>query len=106
MNKQQYREYLQSDHWQNIRERKLAAVWHRCEKCNLPDHKGQLEVHHLTYARVGCEELSDLQVLCSVCHDKAHGVEQVKSPDHNGFTYAWDTIPYHKAILEQRKKRR
>jgi predicted HNH restriction endonuclease len=36
-----------------------------------------LQVHHLTYARKGCEQLVDLQVLCADCHKGEH---QVKMP--------------------------
>jgi len=32
-----------------------------------------LEVHHLSYRRLGNELLSDLIVLCVGCHKKQHG---------------------------------
>ncbi len=31
-----------------------------------------LEVHHRTYANLGCEEHADLVVLCDFCHGKHH----------------------------------
>lgn len=32
----------------------------------------RLQVHHLTYIRLGNEDLSDLQVLCLGCHRRRH----------------------------------
>jgi len=36
-------------------------------------HFRNLEVHHLTYDRLGDERMDDLEVLCPDCHRKAHG---------------------------------
>lgn len=73
MNKQQYQEYLRSEHWQNTKNEKLSNARWRCEKCKEGLIAGaKLEVHHLTYDRVGHERMSDLQVLCSSCHEKVH----------------------------------
>lgn len=47
---------------------KLAA-W-RCTRCG---SKRDLEVHHKTYAHLGCESDADLDVLCGDCHEKHHG---------------------------------
>ena len=41
----------------------------------LPPHAYRLEVHHLTYERVGHEHPDDLIVLCPACHAAAHGLE-------------------------------
>lgn len=62
-----YRDYLQSAAWQRVR---------RCQDCG--EHR-QLEVHHLTYARIGHEEMSDLRVLCHGCHGERHGFEAIPS---------------------------
>lgn len=63
-----YETYLRSPHWQRTRKLKLQQVRH-CERCGDWRH---LEVHHRTYARVGAEEMTDLEVLCADCHDKHH----------------------------------
>lgn len=34
----------------------------------------RLEVHHLTYERLGCEAPDDLLVLCGRCHATFHGL--------------------------------
>jgi hypothetical protein len=62
-----YSEYLKTEHWQRQRRSALARAAYRCQVCNtnaLP-----LEVHHRTYARLGCELPSDLFVLCETCHE-------------------------------------
>lgn len=65
-----YLDYLKTSHWQIVRERALADAQHQCFYCGATD---QLDVHHLTYARRGCEFDEDLMVLCRKCHDAAHG---------------------------------
>ena len=61
--------YLRSPHWRETRLRKLRAVGFKCEKC---EAGGRLDIHHLTYTRIGREKLSDLQVLCRKCHKAEH----------------------------------
>jgi 5-methylcytosine-specific restriction endonuclease McrA len=64
-----YKEYLQTEHWQKVRQTALDHAKHRCQLCNASE---RLQVHHRTYERRGCEELIDLTVLCSYCHAKHH----------------------------------
>jgi 5-methylcytosine-specific restriction endonuclease McrA len=64
-----YAEYIRSPEWAKVKTRKFKQVGHRCEKC--AKHTG-LQVHHKTYDRLGRERLSDLQVLCSGCHEREH----------------------------------
>ncbi len=64
-----YQAYLKSDEWKQTREEALEWACHRCQLCNSPD---RLHVHHRTYERIGCEDLADLTVLCSGCHDRHH----------------------------------
>src|SRR5580765_3800863 len=61
----EYRLYMRSFAWKMRRINKLKAAGHRCENCSEPYG---LQVHHLTYARLGCELDSDLVVLCRWCH--------------------------------------
>ncbi len=74
-----YAQYLQSEHWERIREEKVEAADRMCERCGegakrRGDRWIGLNVHHLTYERLGCEELSDLIVLCIHCHEVEHGL--------------------------------
>lgn len=64
-----YYEYvLASDRWARFRERLLCARGRRCERCQVSQTQRDLELHHLTYERLGCERDDDVQVLCVVCH--------------------------------------
>jgi hypothetical protein len=74
-----YDEYLRSDWWQEIRLHALDQAGWRCEyhewrrtgrRCGATE---QLDVHHLTYARIGDEDLDELIVLCRRHHGYVHG---------------------------------
>lgn len=62
-----YHRYIRSSAWRASPARlaELAASGSRCRLCNSPDNT---EVHHRTYARLGCELQSDLTTLCADCH--------------------------------------
>jgi hypothetical protein len=62
--------YMASPEWKAVRKQKLAEVGHRCQGC---DGTKRLEVHHLTYERLGHERMEDLMVLCHFCHAVEHG---------------------------------
>ena len=75
-----YEGYLQSKKWANLRHRKLAYENYTCKRCgysafNNYDIERTLDVHHLTYERLGDENFDDLIVLCRNCHEKEHGKE-------------------------------
>lgn len=44
----------------------------KCWLCQEVPLDGSIELHHLTYKRVGRESLDDLMPLCGVCHKKVH----------------------------------
>ena len=64
-----YVKYLQSKHWQNLRDR-LIGDKKVCAGCGYVVPVVQL--HHMTYERLGHELDSDLAVLCPKCHDLVH----------------------------------
>jgi len=64
-----YREYLQTEHWQKVRDYALERAEHRCQVCNA---SGELHTHHRTYDRRGEEMPSDVIVLCAGCHKLFH----------------------------------
>ena len=97
MNKQQYAEYLRSDHWREVREIKLRSANFICELCDGRVGDGRLDVHHLSYERLGHEMESDLQVLCRPCHKRVHSAwykpkNKGTGEEEGGFTYAWETF--------------
>ena len=66
-----YSKYLASERWKELRDAKLCEVGDKCQRCK---RRSNLQVHHLTYERLGHERLTDLQVLCESCHEKAHNL--------------------------------
>jgi len=61
-------QYYISPQWQYKRLQKLRQAGHKCERCG---STGVLDVHHLNYDTLYDEDMSDLQVLCRVCHPSA-----------------------------------
>lgn len=71
---EQYRRYLKTLHWKQIRAKVLQRANGRCEICGyLPWKDGVLQVHHKTYENLGNEQLDDLVCVCPWCHMKIHG---------------------------------
>lgn len=68
--RQKYFDYMQSKAWQIFRQRVFAARSRMCERCGTG--AGPLQIHHISYARFGHEELEDVKVLCVPCHKKMH----------------------------------
>lgn len=66
--KDRYHEYLDSPEWLHRRDAVLARDYY-CRNCTVNLSR---EVHHLTYARIYRERLSDLVGLCRACHRLAH----------------------------------
>lgn len=69
-----YSEYLQTPHWQGVKNAALQRADHHCQLCGGEDH---LQVHHNNYERRGYERNSDVIVLCSSCHRRFHQDGQV-----------------------------
>ena len=68
-----HRQYLQSPLWRSVRKNALIQFGEICAKCG----GYGTDVHHLTYERVGGNELiEDLQVLCRDCHEALHTIER------------------------------
>lgn len=65
-----YADYLQAEHWQEVRRRYRASK--RPQSCGC-GRKILLHLHHLTYERLGAEEMEDLLLLCADCHAQEHG---------------------------------
>lgn len=71
-----YREYLLSEHWKATRNAARHRAGYRCQRCGKqyePAERGKLNVHHLSYDRLGAERDEDLEVLCRPCHASGHG---------------------------------
>ncbi len=75
--KEEYKEYLNSEHWKIIREARLKIDNNECKFCG---SKNDLHVHHLTYKNKGNEKMYDLITLCKKCHLKLHEVIEENIP--------------------------
>lgn len=67
-----YCEYLHTQHWRTTRARALLRADGICKRCHATGRR--LDVHHLTYKRLGREAEADLWVLCDRCHAAEHDV--------------------------------
>jgi 5-methylcytosine-specific restriction endonuclease McrA len=84
-----YEGYLRSPTWARKRQEKLLQANYICDRCGysgLTDPiQIPLDVHHLTYERLGAEWMSDLEVLCRNCHQREHGrqfIPNAQTPGH------------------------
>ena len=60
-----FKKYFKSDHWKDVRQRKLAAT----PTCQLCRHRKATQVHHTTYASLFQENIQrDLDAVCAGCH--------------------------------------
>lgn len=66
-----YDEYLVSPHWQDFKKRFYSSSRRKsCLCCELPNF--EVELHHITYARLGKERLSDVIPVCRYHHEIIH----------------------------------
>jgi hypothetical protein len=70
-----YRAHLESPKWHRKRQQ---VLWRAGGRCEAQDDKGircerwATQIHHLTYERLGDENLDDLVALCRSCHRAQH----------------------------------
>lgn len=82
-----YAAYLSSPAWAAVRKKYRDSG--RPMVCLCGDERVQL--HHLTYARVGGDEhLDDLQPLCPACHQIVHALERRRTIDLDLTGFAYD----------------
>lgn len=68
-----YADYLRSPEWAATRLRYYEAHGRTCCLCGTDE---QIQLHHLTYERVGQELPDDLAGLCANCHAMVHVLER------------------------------
>lgn len=64
-----YEDYLKTNHWHK---KKAAYKQEHVYQCNMCDETGCLDLHHMTYERIGNEPFEDLLYLCKSCHRTIH----------------------------------
>lgn len=68
--KAEYEAYLKTEEWNSLR----VKVFENCKGvCEVCENSPAEQVHHLTYERIGNEELDDLMGVCRPCHELIHG---------------------------------
>jgi hypothetical protein len=67
--KKYYDLYLATDKWRGFKNSIISKRGFNCELCS---SKKNIQVHHLTYERLGNEMPEDVMILCKKCHEKAH----------------------------------
>ena len=78
--KVKYHTYIKSDEWKEKRKKTLERDDYQCQRCGTGMN---LVVHHITYDRLGKEDLDDLITLCKKCHEEIHG-KDIKEEHKNG----------------------
>jgi 5-methylcytosine-specific restriction endonuclease McrA len=63
-----YDGYVRGSKWRNMRDDMIRLRGEQCERCG---YRYELQLHHRSYERLGRELISDLEVLCQPCHEKA-----------------------------------
>jgi 5-methylcytosine-specific restriction endonuclease McrA len=72
----QYKQFLRSQFWRDLSAQKRRIV-RRCQLCGT---KHRLQAHHKFYRENWYDtKLSDLMVMCRVCHKREH--RKLKLPD-------------------------
>lgn len=66
-----YKKYLKSDYWKDIKEQVHKRDNYKCRLCN---SENNLQVHHKTYEFLGNENLEELITLCKKCHFNIHKI--------------------------------
>ena len=70
MSREAKQKYLQSKEWRLLKATRLAMDSYQCKMCGTANN---LECHHISYDRLGNENLStDVITLCRDCHQKIH----------------------------------
>jgi hypothetical protein len=65
-----YKIYIRSEAWDKFRGSVIKARGRICEDCGT--RVGEMNLHHVTYARLGRERPDDVQILCVPCHARRH----------------------------------
>jgi hypothetical protein len=81
-----YDSYLKSEEWFKVKNIFLSnRKYPKCAYCNT---KENLQVHHLSYNRLGTTgELKDLMVFCSDHHEQIHKIEKEEKVSIRTATY-------------------
>lgn len=103
MTKMEYRQYLQGEHWQQLKIARMQIDGFRCQGCGcVGTSENQLQVHHIKYCTIGEEDVwKDLVTLCRSCHLQVHRIMQRKT-SYTG-EHGWcDKLPFSTHVFSDR----
>lgn len=66
-----YDKYINSDEWTNLKDNYFLTHEKICSACG---SLSSIDLHHMTYDRLGNEKDIDLIPLCDICHDQYHDI--------------------------------
>ena len=69
VNKENYKAYLLSGGWRRFRKAIIELRGYQYQLCQATS---DIHVHHMTYKRLGKEDLRDMLVVCGSCHGFVH----------------------------------
>lgn len=96
-----YLDYLDSEHWKELRKAKFALTGYKCECCG---RKERIQLHHINYRNWYDCTPDDLIALCHSCHTDLHSAMAVNGTraDHYDRAQTVDLIrSYRKREREQ-----
>lgn len=68
-----YKAYMKSQKWEQLREQRKRMDGFKCALCGISEYQTKLEVHHVSYANLGHEDVgNDLVTVCDRCHVLLH----------------------------------
>ena len=67
--RKKYEAHIRSAQWKQMRKALFTMRGELCEGCGYGS--ATLQIHHLTYERLGNERFADLKILCRRCHAEA-----------------------------------
>lgn len=77
----EYIKYLQSPEWKAFKATIVQERGNKCEQCRIEGQNVCIDLHHITYVRLGHELPQDVKLLCRNCHENTH---QRKFTQHSG----------------------
>ncbi len=91
-----YKQYLDSDHWKDLRAAVLERDHYICQNC-FRKVKPNAQVHHMSYDGYNKRRVSfafECITLCKSCHDEYHGrknddAEELDIEDHHTRHYRY-----------------
>jgi hypothetical protein len=91
-----YKDYISGSTWaykrQAIRNVHSALGTDYCAACHTDQN---LDVHHLTYERLGKEHVDDVCLLCRPCHEVLHAIQK---------GWEWDLQTAFRAVVDIRAR--